>query len=881
MSQSLLEGDMKSVESVLEVFKGEGELTEVLLMLAMYRQITMRHADNVDGGQKIDIDPETEQMLVDFIKNSGHIKRKEFAELLITNKQGGKCSELKVTADQPPSHHLLSTVVIHALIVFECCKQSPMVKPLVSLMADPHAMNNLYLPTMPEDLIMEARQAITEKVRWYECPNGHPYTIGECGNPAMVYKCKDCNAPIGGKGAKQLEHGNKPARKEDTTQTGHILGPPENRQDEKAVPEREMSATANAIIRLLTHAAMLGGSTKSPEDIAVLINPSIIATEVPSFLWRHIERDVHLLTQACGKSVDDSYLIIHMILQEILKQTPQDQSQHRQDFLNTKESRSAWESAFTKAYIDPVIQGITGKLQKANSAIHNDNRLGTNRLDRLLYEVDQETYNEPIKSLYDVASVWRYRSKITIAHLTQFLDESSYAVHRKEKCKVLKEFLNKERMLRALKYLPDIIHLQQLLIEKYHRNIDEHEARNIKLKHFLKGLPDVNTRKRFEKLLRSFGTAWDYVRSDIATDASRGGLLVPKESCNQVIHENTSLGMILPTRKGDGICSTALVEFLINIQNEFLEKYTKITEGPEPEEVQPCDLTTADLIAYDPEKDLLPMVLSHCNYSLEVGRGTLVEYDLPALERQVEDRFINGKAKIVRKVEQLVFREDSRDSAVFESLKTKLPQEPLSKAIQRQIISELRSLPEVSDSLACLDIAIGFLASCGGKPGQLIKKYLIETLKMDGDEMKDTIHVKQPCPLKNVLSLWKLLAAEKAKRLTLNLQDPFNGMYEFNDELTPEQIQDLHTALRYLDVDSLVIELHHYIAIGLRKRQDTEGVSEWGLGDTLSAEREATGDYVIHGFEEHFPSSISIKHIRSTWKEIVQYQHKDVKRHGF
>ncbi|CAG8548421.1 10476_t:CDS:10, partial [Dentiscutata heterogama] len=35
---------------------------------------------------------------------------------------------------------------------------------------------------------------------WYECPNGHPYTIGDCGNANQTSSCPDCGEAIGGEG---------------------------------------------------------------------------------------------------------------------------------------------------------------------------------------------------------------------------------------------------------------------------------------------------------------------------------------------------------------------------------------------------------------------------------------------------------------------------------------------------------------------------------------------------------------------------------------------------------------------------------------------------------------------------------------------------------
>ena len=62
------------------------------------------------------------------------------------------------------------------------------------------------------------------------------------------------------------------------------------------------------------------------------------------------------------------------------------------------------------------------------------------------------------------------------------------------------------------------------------------------------------------------------------------------------------------------------------------------------------DVTTSQLIAYDTDRDLLPLILAQCNYSLEVGRGTLVQYNWDALERQLIDRFIRRKPLIDFKV---------------------------------------------------------------------------------------------------------------------------------------------------------------------------------------------------------------------------------------
>ena len=68
------------------------------------------------------------------------------------------------------------------------------------------------------------------------------------------------------------------------------------------------------------------------------------------------------------------------------------------------------------------------------------------------------------------------------------------------------------------------------------------------------------------------------------------------------------------------------------------------------ERVSVSEVTLSHLIAYDPDRDLLPLILAHCNYSLEVGRETLVHYDWAALERQLIDRMLWGRPFVEFKV---------------------------------------------------------------------------------------------------------------------------------------------------------------------------------------------------------------------------------------
>jgi hypothetical protein len=52
------------------------------------------------------------------------------------------------------------------------------------------------------------------------------------------------------------------------------------------------------------------------------------------------------------------------------------------------------------------------------------------------------------------------------------------------------------------------------------------------------------------------------------------------------------------------------------------------------------------LVAFDPQQDLLQVLLANCSYSLEAGGGATIEYEFDGIERQIEDRFIRGKPRL-------------------------------------------------------------------------------------------------------------------------------------------------------------------------------------------------------------------------------------------
>ncbi len=74
----------------------------------------------------------------------------------------------------------------------------------------------------------------------------------------------------------------------------------------------------------------------------------------------------------------------------------------------------------------------------------------------------------------------------------------------------------------------------------------------------------------------------------------------------------------------------------------------------------------------DYESQLLSIVLSHCHYSLTIGKGQKISYNLPALEKHIMDRFIHGKPLILSDIPQVVYRRDVYNASTFADIRSKV-----------------------------------------------------------------------------------------------------------------------------------------------------------------------------------------------------------------
>jgi len=111
----------------------------------------------------------------------------------------------------------------------------------------------------------------------------------------------------------------------------------------------------------------------------------------------------------------------------------------------------------------------------------------------------------------------------------------------------------------------------------------------------------------------------------------------------------------------------AMMDFLAFSQNEFLARY-KTTRSAVVGNTSLFKATAADVIAYSSNADLLPLVYTHCDYSLELGKGTKVGYNYEKILGNLMDKVFCGKSILEIQIEEFVYRDDVHSSQKFTNL---------------------------------------------------------------------------------------------------------------------------------------------------------------------------------------------------------------------
>ncbi|NWV75052.1 RN213 ligase, partial [Dasyornis broadbenti] len=759
----------------------------------------------------------------------------------------------------------LVEMAVHVAAVL-LCGHSPVLQPLRNLAFQPHAMQVRTQSSHAHPCFSPVSAGPSRALHQLKCPNGHPCTVGECGLPMETSHCPDCFAPIGGIQHKPLQ-GFQPSRNHgDRTQTGHILGEVQHRRT-LGVSDRGMAPVVFVLLRLLTHLSMLLGATRAPQSLARMIKPTV--PNVVSFLQQHVQEDLAQLTRILGKSVDDTINILHLVLCSLLQaptQLPGQWLAQFDDVLSTKEKRNKWEEIVANTIIFPELKDLDKKLLKLNQQLQEDERISSNPIVKIVYGDPAAFLSRlPGDSPIHHSKMWSCRKRVSVENLGHVVQQKN----AKDSVPLLWKFLQKETELRLVKFLPEILALQRDLVRQFQNTA---EIKRCSIREFLREPHSGVMRDLLERRVNVFLSVWNKLRSSLDTN---GEIKLPKGYCDAELSLESRLEVLLPRRQGLGLCSTALASYLIGLHNDFVHSVNRHTKEDDRYLISPSEVADLHLISYEVERDLIPLILSNCQYSMEKGGETLQVFDLERIQQQVISKFLQGKPLItLTGIPTLVHRHDRNYEQLFTDVRNKLEQSALPSSVMNMISGELQSYSDVCDALSLTEITLGFLAMAGESAEMLLTDYVEQVLQMGDQSNPHVLQALRRCQLRHSMALWQLLCARKSEQLLRLGRDPFADVSpDYKEELTPELAKLLHTFLVHSRLETFLQELHEMIILKLRRLRAVEEFRpKWSLKESLLPYLYAKDSELVMELEDTFPDEILLSHATATWKAAALYK---------
>ncbi|XP_053308819.1 E3 ubiquitin-protein ligase RNF213 [Spea bombifrons] len=851
LGKALLECKEESIRKAVEESKGPDCELSVHMLLAIFREITMQHgSQNQDAAAAPD-------SVITYVQKARCLQDREvqqFLQSLLNNSR----PILRVFPQMSGVQSAVTGMIVHFAAILLKVKNN-LLAPLFNLAFAPNRMQNSFLPTMPEDTFSKAKGALPD-VQWYLCPNGHYCAIGECGRPMQISTCVDCGAKVGGvnhtpqPGFQRMQH------ETDQTKHGHVLGDPKRLEDAVA-PDREIPAPAFIVLRLLTHLAMLLGAEEDTQSMQFIVKP--LVPNVGTFLYNHIEKCLEQLRNSLGKSADETTTIMHLVFCHMLK-NPHQHSGHWpvqfDETWSTKEGRNNWEKHTNTIFVDPVLKTLNADLQKVKKMICNDERISSNPIVKIVYGdplVNGDRLVLPKDSSVHCSKVWNCRERLSIEYLRHVVQQKN----GKEEVPILWKFLEKENELRTVKFLPEILNLQKELVKTFHNSRDT-SLQTIET--FLTTIGSEGARFILKKHIENYICTWNRLKQSLFTN---GEIKLPDDMC-QDISLQSEISFLLPRRQGKGLCATALISYLITLHNGFVRAMENYTKEEQKYSISASEVMDVHVISYEVEKDLVPIILSNCQYSVQSGQETLQEFDLRKIQRQIISRFLQGKPLITLDgLPSFILVQDRNYENIFMEVKKRLPQETLPNSTINIISKDLNAYSDVCEALHIVDVTLGFLPTSTKDPENVFTKYIEEDLHMVEETNVHILEALERCRLKHVIALWQLLTALKSEHLLRLKMDPFADVDKaYKQPLNQDSQQKLNMFLEQHGPNLLLLELHEMILLKLKKpRSPDEFKPAWTLRETLGPLLDAK-DVSFPELEAYFPEQIALAHCIEAWK---------------
>ncbi|CAG8605014.1 8472_t:CDS:2, partial [Diversispora eburnea] len=696
----------------------------------------------------------------------------------------------------------IKSVIAHTIILH--ASMNPNVSPLTTLLHRLETCQNMYILSCISDTEAYVLSAILEReiVTRYICECGYKYVIGNSGHALTEQRCPGCKVRMLGGTMFVLHAGNKkldenPLRSLVTNDISGYIGETPNQDIGYCV--RSMPPTSFRILHLFVH-ILIGASSPSTIATNFLQKNNQVATNTEHYCLEHIQNDWNILKQILNCSDENLALTLHSILANMTQNPPPSSN------LNTPDQREEWETQFTRNYVSDQIKSIiettTNFRTRLNTASTTVQGNTTNVIES---EINQTL------TTFDISQLPRLWRKIGVSTFESFRAYyNGNLAQYKEQFPVLAVYFKHEESLRYVKHLWDIVKFVQLVSARLSYRLNREKILALTFREYF--LSEKNE-EALMTAYKDFEKAWNSVIDNVDRYECHEIVIKPK------MHFDQKLTLALIEPKDEGVYLCAILEYLIFIQNKFLEEIMTITpgtcrslgfledsdsftetEGPPQYYIQSLTLKQLrkdNLISYQWEDDC-DRILQFSERNLGVGRGQDIIYDLQKIEQELARYLIYEKVHIEKLENSKLFMElfsyhmelFQSSMKIIEDIRNLIPQEPISAEKASAIVGiptnsfnltpgQMDSaIDNPSDILSALEILLCFVKRSPGSGGEFsIKGYVSQwaSLSKISENAKFNSLLTEDLKLKHLIGLYELIEEQMANITVKNVSEKYKA----------------------------------------------------------------------------------------------------------
>ncbi|GBC14226.1 hypothetical protein GLOIN_2v1789429 [Rhizophagus irregularis DAOM 181602=DAOM 197198] len=627
---------------------------------------------------------------------------------------------------------------------------------------------------------------------FYSCICGYRYFIGECGKPVATGSCPDCGKMIGGSDHVPVA-GNNSIQIQPLAinfKAGYI-GELVNQNMNVIV--RSLRPVAYRILHLIVHALI--GASEPPTALAFLRKNNQTATDSETYCMNHIRNDWEILKRLLYCSDDNLALIFHSLISLMMERPPIPNQ-------TTYPERINWETSFQDKYVTPLTTNITATA--TNYRMKLNEALTKNKKNNIIEcEINQTLVMDKQYRSENLPNLWR---TIGIINFDSFRAYYMSDLTRINDYPFLSVFFKHSKQIELLKYLLPIIKFVQILNAKLGYQLLRQTAKNMNFRQFIE---KESNDGRNEEIFNNLNTAFNDFKLGWNTVIP----FVNRYQCHELPNEKPVMGYNLPVIFGlveprdAGIFLCAILDYLVDLQNQFLQEVILIPPGT-------CkSLKFLDEITFDIELAILKTepvipngyclqslrldhvrsgniinfawndeILAYSQRNLAIARGEDIIYDLTKIETELANILVFEKVYIETLPDSQLYLETfpyhmelfQGCMRILSDIKNLITQEPIpiekmnslgfSKNSRLEYASK-STIGNSSEILSSLEILLCFVKRTAvGNGDRSIKEFVLQWMKLSSlyEHREFSKILDIDLRLKHLVSLYELVEEQVA-----------------------------------------------------------------------------------------------------------------------